>query len=206
MDAIGTQSWEEVAAQNAGVEDNSRTRVMFSLEPKLDEKASATAGRPVFVDVEYIEKINPGIRLNIVKRPIEDRDRRDFAPQYKAWKSGLADPTTGTPLREWPQISRSQVETLAPHGVRSVEDLAELADSTCQSLGPGTLALKQKAKDWLEKAAGGALESKLRAENDAMRTQLEAMQKNYEDLAARVEEQAPSKGPGRPRKEKETAS
>ena len=95
---------------------------------------------------------------------------------------------TGTPLAEWPLISRAEVEELAYFKVRSVEQLAEISDGNARNIGP-ILALRQKARDWLEKASGGALESKLRSLVDQKDSQIEALRNQMAELTARVEKQ-----------------
>lgn len=207
MQEIG-QSWATVADPTT----KSRLVIRFEMLAKEDESASARENRPVYRDVEYIEKRVPGDKLSIIFRPITDADRKEYAGQYKAWKEGLADPTSGTPLKEWPPVSRSQVEHLAHNGIKTVEDLANLTDGNAQGVGAGTLMLRQKAQDWLARANGGGQEAALRAELSQRDTHIATLTRQVEALAARAKAQddeaaglvpatEAKRGPGRPRKE-----
>jgi hypothetical protein len=159
--------------------ENGRVFVQFGLHPRKNEDKSREEGRPIFEDVEYVKIMVPGDLSNIVHRPVQERDRRRFATQYRAFKSGEEQRVEGTPLKEWPAISRGQVEELAHFNVRTVEQLAGLADGLIKNIGP-IQAIKQKAIDWIAQAKGGAPLDKMRselaekdAENALLRKQLE---------------------------------
>lgn len=143
-------------------------------------------GIPVFKDIEYIEKRIPGDRTNIVFKPLRDADKKEFAAQYQHWLATREDPKSGYPLKDWPPLVRSQVEQLAFHGVKTVEELANLSDSVCQSIGSGTLAVRQKAKDWLDRAKGAGPESALRAELDAKDNEIATLKRQFSELTALV--------------------
>lgn len=163
--------------------DDKRLHVRFHMHPRKDEDRSTKEGRPIFADTEYVEITVPGDKGNQIDRPARDDDRQRFPRQYAAFKSGKGETHNGTPLSEWPQVTRSQVEELAYFRVKTVEQLAELSDGNARNVGP-ILALRQKAKDFLEKAKGGAVESRLRAELDERDSKLAAMQAQIDALIA----------------------
>ena len=146
----------------------------FYLHPKLDDAASATAGRPVFVDREYVEIIAAGNANNIVRRPAGDMDKRRFRKEYERFREG-AEQITGTPLVEVPWISRSMCEELAYRKVKTLEQLAELNDSVCTST-PGLFDLKRKAQAWMKKANDAAPFTELQKENDDLKARLSALE------------------------------
>lgn len=166
--------------------------VRFSVRPTKNEAASVSAGRPVFADTEYVEIVVPGDKQNVVLRPVRDADKQRFGRQYAAFKAGDAEQVTGTPLSEWPAVTRSQVEELAYFKIRTVEQLAGVSDGNLKNAGP-FLALRQKARDWLEKAEGGALESKLRAELDAEKLARETLQAQVAELVAELKKKPTKK-------------
>ncbi len=186
MEGIGgQQSWNNTPAPEQG---RGRLVIRFEVVAKEDATASAAANHPVFKDVEYIEKRVPGDKQNVVFRPVNKEDIREFEQQYKHWKSGQnTDGINGMPLLNWPPIQRSQVEHLAFNGVRSVEDLAGLSDSACQNVGSGSIALRQKARDWLETAAGQGHAAMLRLEIEAERNEKEALKNQVRELSEAVE-------------------
>lgn len=156
--------------------------IRFEYIAVKDEAASDKQGKPVFNDVEYIEKRVPGDKLNIVHKPVDDDDRKQFAQQYKAWKAGLEDPESGVPLKEWPPMTRSEVETFAYHGVRTVEDLAGMSDATCKGIGAGVMKRRDQAADYLKRANLAAPSTHLRAELAKRDNQIEALQRQLSEL------------------------
>jgi hypothetical protein len=55
-------------------------------------------------------------------------------PRYEAWKAGQELPIDGTPLAAWHGIQRQLADILKTHGIRTVEELAQLTDVHKQSL------------------------------------------------------------------------
>lgn len=165
--------------------DGSAVFVKFSLVPKQNEEKTKAEGRPVFDDVEYIEIRNPGDNTNVPHRPVRDHDRQRFQFQYQAWKAGQAEALSGTPLSQWPQVSRAQVEELAFSHVRTVEQLADISDSVAQRLGMGVLALRSRAKEYLERSKDEAAAIRLASELEKRDAMLEAMARKLEALEAK---------------------
>jgi hypothetical protein len=161
--------------------------VKFGLHPKKNDARSLEAGRPIFDDVEYVEIRVPGDKHNVIHRPVGDSDRRQFARAYQAWKSGAGEQLTGTPLAEWPAVSRSQVEELAYFGVRTVEQLANLSDGNAQQVGP-IQALKAKALDYVAKAKGNAPLEQMRAELATRDNELETLRRQVTEQAEFIAE------------------
>src|SRR5687767_12230241 len=103
MREVADESWMQAVEQQ-----QEKLFVRFGLHPKKDEEASRTAGRPIFTDTEYVEIMVPGDKQNIIHRPVTSEDRRRFARQYDAWLTGKGEQLVGTPLAEWPGVTRSQ--------------------------------------------------------------------------------------------------
>lgn len=173
------EGWDELAAGQT--RDTAIPR--FFTEPMQDDAKSAEAGRPIFRDVEFIEIRVPGDKDNIPRRPVKDKDRQRFARQYEAWKRNQANPTEGTPLSEWPPLSKSQVEELRHFGVLTLESLAGLSDGQLDRIGP-LKGLRAKAQDALMAAAKGAPMSRLQAENETLRSEVELLKQQLADVVA----------------------
>lgn len=158
--------------------------VRFGLHPRRDETKSLEEGRPIFEDVEYIEIMVPGDKSNTIHRPVSAGDKQRFARQYQAWKAGAdQDAVTGTPLAAWPAVTAAQVRELAHFNCRTVEQLAVMSDGNLQNVGP-ILALRQKARDFIEAAKGTAPLQKLRAELEKRDTELATLKAQVADLIA----------------------
>lgn len=151
--------------------------VRFFLKPRQDPRATEEQGRPVFVDATYIEIRIPGSR-DAVARPAKPQDIARFPKHYEAFKNRTAEPETGTPLVEWPLITRSMAEELSFYNVKTVEQLVAMSDQNASKF-MGINMLKQKAKEYLGDAAEKADAKKLE-------TELAKRDKEIEELKAAV--------------------
>lgn len=184
-----TQLWQQVTG-SAPDEAARGLIVRFELVAEMDEKASAAEGRPVFSDFEYIEIRSPNDPLSIVHRRVENRDRQTYPQAYKRWKEGSAEALTGTPLKEWAPIAKSQAELLAFRGIRTVEQFVDVSDDGCHQLGHGFLTLRQKAQAWLLKANDASAVTKMAAEMQSKDSEIRALRQQIADIAARQMELA----------------
>lgn len=157
--------------------------VRFNRQPVQDQEASLREGRPVFRDVIYIEKRVPGDNSNVVHRPARDADYQEFAGVYEKFKAGEGERLVGTPLKEWPAITRSLVEELAHFHCFTVEQLAEMSDSALQNVGP-LMAVRQKARDAISKAKDEAPLQKLRADLEARDNTIATLQQQFTECLA----------------------
>ena len=157
------------------VESTKGVYAKFYMHPKQDEKASAEAGRPIYVEKEYVEIIAAGNSNNIIRRPVSDMDRRRFRQAYAKFREGDTEQLVGTPLSEVTWITRGMVEELAYKKVRTVEQLSELNDAVCGAM-PGVYDLKRKAQAWVAKAEGAAPFTALQKENDELKNRIAALE------------------------------
>lgn len=180
-------------------EMDKRLLVRFYIKPLEDKTATEKEGRPMFNEVEYIEIRIPGHRDPQVARPATYSDKQRFPEHYEAWKKRAEMPTEGTPLAEWPQISRTQVEELSFLHVKTVEQLSDIADVAISTVRGG-LMLKERAQKWLQASE----KTELIAEKEAMQKQMAAMQEQMDKMQAQQEsmvaQAATPKPKGRPRK------
>lgn len=159
----------------------------FYYTPVKDEEESAKAGRPIFKDVEFVEIMVAGDANNVIQRQATDQDRDRFRKVYEMFKSGDEEQTLGTPLSEVPWLTRSQVEELMYHKIRTLEALSAVSDEVCGRM-PGLHTLKEKAKAHVARADAAAPTEELRAENQKLQEQLAALTKVVEDQTALLKE------------------
>ena len=141
--------------------EDSKVWVKFYLHLSEDSSKSAEAGRPVFVEKEYVEIRSPGNETNIINRPVSDLDRNRFPRHYKMFKEGIADAVIGTPLSEMLWIKRTTAEELKHLKIITVEHLAAVTDDVCGRMA-GLYDLKAKAKAYLENSGKPDVESLLK--------------------------------------------
>lgn len=180
--------------------------VQFKIHSELSQHKSKLAGAPIYDDIEVVEIRNPGEKEPITVAADEFHKRR-FPRQYEAFKKGIENHQGGSPLELLFPASPSTVKQLQHFNIYSIQQLAAIADSAITQIPMGQ-TLVDKAKAYMAKAGAG---QNFHA--------MEAMQKEIETLKARLEEggipapETPAftseptetrRGPGRPRKEKET--
>ena len=136
-------------------EMDAQLAVRFFYKEKQDNAKSLEAGRPIFTEIEFVEIRVAGKRDPQACRPATFADKKRFPRHYTAFKDRIAMPEEGTPLAEWPQIARSQVEELSFLGVKTVEQLINISDTHISNFMGGH-SLKRKAAEWLEKANSAA--------------------------------------------------
>lgn len=149
--------------------------VKFFTKPRMDKARSKEEGRPIFRDVEYIDIKIPGNRSAGASRPATKEDKQRFHEHYKLFQDRVdQDTLEGTPLLEWPPISRSQAEELAFFHVKTVEQLATMSDTQVSKF-MGLISLREQAKLWLEKAGEDKKFFEVNNELDAMKQENAAL-------------------------------
>jgi hypothetical protein len=182
--------------------------VRFFMHPKQDHDRSEAEGRPVFVEAEYIEIITPGNKDNIISRPASEIDRKRFPRHYQAYKARASQEVVeGTPLEEWPSITRSLVEELKFYNIRTVEQLLAVSDADAQKF-QGLNAIKDKARAFLEKAKGQNAEvDALKAQNADLLGRLERLEAQGRAQVADDAQPADDlRGPDTPRRRRSAAA
>jgi hypothetical protein len=181
--------------------------IEFYSVAEKDEAATAAAGHAVFRDVEWARWYKRGSNGQSTECPVARLPKyypaiwNAFQDHYRAWKAGQEPPLNGTPLAEWPQASRAEVETLRSIHIRTVEELAELTDADGQRLGNllGWRALRDKARAWKmsaeDRGRTAALLAAKDAEIEALRAALEEMRKDVDVLKASLDRLAPRAAP-----------
>lgn len=147
---------------------------------------SEQEGRPIFEDRVFIRIRTPGDRHTEVDREIKEQDKHRFALQWARFQQQESQTQEGTPLEEWPAMTPALVRSFKALNVFSVEALAAVSDGNLQNLGVGARNWRDKAVSYLANAKDSAFASKMQAENADLRAQIETMQANFNDLAAKV--------------------
>lgn len=151
------------------------------------EHASKQQGRPIYEDREYVEIMVVGERGFSAYEPVSDEHKQRWPEEYRAFKEGKESPLQGTPLAEWPTVTRSKVEELAFFHIRSVEDLAGVNDAQLQKLGMGARELREKARTFLEVALKGTAPlDRLVSQNLAQKDEIARLTAELSDANSRA--------------------
>lgn len=165
----------------------------FEWREEKDEAGSETAGHPVFDAVVVAHIMGPGTQrseaTHVVLRRKNDgketRNDRGLGQFLDAFLKNDAGNLAGTPLSELGALDAGLIATLRAIGVHNVEGLAAI-NETAQGQFMGFRKYKTMAQAFIDQRAGLAPMNKMAAEVDSLKTQLETLQANYDDLVSRL--------------------
>jgi hypothetical protein len=195
--------------------NKSSVYVQFYTEAIPDGKASAEAGRQVFKEVEMVKILTIGDKDNNFVGQAHHTFMRDprgsgrltpaqrYPEQYAAFKAGLAETVTGTPLEYLPFLGKAQIADLKYAGVRTAEELANMGEQAAAK-GFGWRDLREQAKTWLDEADKFAVANKAKAEAVAANARADDLAKRLAEMEEKIAAMD-KRGPGRPRKEEAAA-
>lgn len=180
--------------------------VTFEMEALKDEEKSLEQGRPIFFDVPFITIRIPGDKTTTVKRPVKEEDKTRFARHWERFLRQEKVAVEGTPIEQWPLITKSQALELKAMNIITVEVLAQVSDGNLN--WHGARDLREKAKSWLDSAKDSSAAAKWAKEKQDMKNEIDFLRGEIEALKsvgfarddAPVEANAPKKR-GRPKKE-----
>jgi hypothetical protein len=187
---------------------DSRLAVQFYKKSMKKEAASNEAGRPIFKEFDFVRIMIPGDNLTEIDTYAQESHKQRFPRQWAHYLNQTAghEDIVGTPLDQWPQVTRSQAEELRGLKFYTVESIADCSDQQLQRIGmvagmsPHNFRLKAKAflnlaNDSADVAQREAELQALRQENDKIKAETEAklskMQEQMEALLAAVAENKP---------------
>lgn len=139
--------------------DDHKLLVRFFMRTIKHEYNSQMEGRPIFVEIPYIEILTPGSRDTLVTEATETYQHR-FRKQWENFMAREEAPMEGTPLAEVPWMSRSQVAELGALNIKTIEQLINLPDAHSQKI-MGFSMLKEKTQRFLAASRGESVTGKL---------------------------------------------
>ena len=163
------------------------------------------AGRAVYENVAYVKVRPSGQNLELdfpaeewLKNNLNDRFARHYQACFDAWKKNEEMPVEGTRIEDWPSITPADVKMIKGANLLTIEDLAVCNDEALKRIGMGAVALRERARAYLQTAKDKGATSeelaKLRADLETVKSQLEEANKKIEVYEA----DRPKRG--RPRK------
>lgn len=135
-------------------EDKSdNAKAFFYRKFEVDKRKSEIEGRPVTNEIERVKILVPGDDKSQIDRKVQDEDKTRWPEAYNRFKNkerpGIAE---GTPIREWPYLTREWVVKLEYCNVHTVEEIANASDSALERMGPGARDMQKRAKEFLSPA------------------------------------------------------
>lgn len=162
--------------------------VSFTNEPVHNKFKSAQEGRPIYEDRAHVTIQTPGDTKTQIFQPANEQHKQRFPKAWAAFERGEKEAVTGTPLEQWPQITRSHAKELAHVNVRTVEQFASLSDANLQRLGPGYPQLRGLAQKYLETAQDSAKATEYARENELLRERVSLLEQENAALKASLPE------------------
>jgi hypothetical protein len=149
--------------------------VQFFLHPRENHRKSKEAGRPIFDEIEMVSIASPGNtkteftaradRMHYDSNTEQQWAYKDrFADAYAAFKRGVEEHMNGTPISAAPFLPIGIKSELAAKKVRTVEQLAGMADRDIRKMGMGFRQHVDAAKAYIDTASGTASLAKEMAE------------------------------------------
>lgn len=182
--------------------------VTFYKRSMKQEDESIAAGRPIFKEFDFIRIMVPGDNLSEIDTYANESHKARFPRQWAHYQNKVGDHQdfVGTPIEQWPLITRSQAEELRGLKFPTVESVANCSDQQMQRIGMvagmSPHSFREKAKAFLNLASDSADVAQreaelqaLREENDKIKAETDAklakMQEQMEALLAAVAEKTP---------------
>jgi hypothetical protein len=187
---------------------DARLAVQFYKKSMKQEDASNEAGRPIFKEFDFVRIMIPGDNLTEIDTYANDSHKQRFPRQWAHYQNQVVghEDIIGTPIDQWPQVTRSQADELRGLKFHTVESIADCSDQQLQRIGmvagmsPFNFRLKAKAflnlaNDSAEVAQREAELQALKEENAKIKAEtdakLAAMQEQMSALLAAVAEKTP---------------
>ena len=166
--------------------------VQFYVHPLQNAEKTLEEGRPIFDETDYVRIMVPGDKTSIVERPARigqgpNFDNFKYGQEYQMFKQGTQDALVGTPLSEWPSISRSQVRELEHFNVRTVEQLAGMPDTAVQNFS-GVSGLRTRALRYMDEAKNGAALNQMQTELETRDNTIQTMANQIKDMQKALSE------------------
>jgi len=158
---------------------DSRLQVRFYRKPVHQEQESMDAGRPIYKEFDFVHICVAGDTLTEIDTFALQQHKTRFPIQWANYMNRLGandEEVVGTPVSEWPLVSKSQAEELRAMKFHTVESIANASDLQLQRMGMAAgmspYAFRDKAKAFLNLAINAAETDKRESEINALKQEL----------------------------------
>jgi hypothetical protein len=158
---------------------DSRLQVRFYKRPIQQEQESLEAGRPIFKEFDFVHICVAGDTLTEIDTYALASHKQRFPIQWANYMNRVGandEEVVGTPVSEWPLVSKSQAEELRAMKFHTVEAIASASDQQLQRMGMAAgmspYAFRDKAKAFLNLATNAAETDKREQEINALKEEL----------------------------------
>ena len=153
------------------------------------------AGRPIYKEFDFVHICVAGDTLTEIDTYALNSHKQRFPIQWANYMNRVGahdEEVVGTPLSEWPLVSKSQAEEMRAMKFHTVESIANASDQQLQRMGMAAgmspYAFRDKARAFLNLATTAAETDKREAEINALKEEL--AKKELETAKIRQETEA----------------
>jgi hypothetical protein len=158
---------------------DSRLQVKFYKRPVQQEQETLEAGRPIYKEFDFVHICVAGDTLTEIDTYVLNSHKLRFPIQWARYQNRIGteeQEVVGTPVSEWPLVSKSQAEELRAMKFYTVESIANASDQQLQRMGMAAgmspYAFRDKAKSYLNLATSSAETDKRAQEIENLRQEL----------------------------------
>ena len=158
---------------------DSRLQVRFYKKSVQQEQETIDAGRPIYKDFDFVQICVAGDTLTEIDTYALQNHKQRFPIQWANYmnRQGANDEAVvGTPISEWPLVSKSQAEELRAIKFQTVESIANASDQQLQRMGMiagmSPYSFRDKAKAFLNLATSSAETDKREQEINSLKEEL----------------------------------
>ena len=173
---------------------DSRLQVRFYKRPVHQEAESLTAGRPIYKEFDFVHICVAGDTLTEIDTYALASHKQRFPIQWAHYQNRVGaddQEVVGTPVSEWPLVSKSQAEELRAMKFHTVESIAGASDAHLQRMGMAAgmspYAFRDKAKAFLNLATNAAETDKRETEINALKEELAKKEQEAVKMKAETE-------------------
>jgi hypothetical protein len=175
---------------------DARLQVRFYKKSVQQEQESIDAGRPIFKDFDFVQICVAGDTLTEIDTYALQNHKTRFPIQWANYmnRQGAHDEEViGTPVAEWPLVSKSQAEELRAIKFQTVESIANASDQQLQRMGMiagmSPYSFRDKAKAFLNLATTSAETDKREHEINALKEENEKIRAESDQKLAKQQAQ-----------------
>ena len=179
--------------------------VRFYSKELQNDFLTAKEGRPISYMADFVRIEIPGNQLSIIDTFVNNSHKSQFPQQWAIYLNEKADGNhnpdnvQGTLLRDWPLLNAAQATELKHFKFYTVEQVASASDQQLMAIGMtagmSPLALRDKAKAFLENAKDSSFAQKQAEELKLRDQQIADLTSQMERMAKLMEEKAKSDKP-----------
>jgi hypothetical protein len=158
---------------------DSKLQVRFYKRPVQQEAETQAAGRPIYKEFDFVHICVAGDTLTEIDTYVLNNHKTRFPIQWANYQNRIGkddQEIVGTPVSEWPLVSKSQAEELRAMKFYTVESIAGASDQQLQRMGMAAgmspYAFRDKAKSFLNLATTSAETDKRTQEIDELKQEL----------------------------------